>query len=193
MNLKVHNEIAGIIQVLCIKASMNRGGLSDLLRNNFPSVLPVPRLFIKFEGIKDPNWLAGFVDGEGFFYVGVSKSKNVISGFSVSVEFAVSQHIRDEVLLTKFIDYLLCGRISKANSRPDSLTFTVRKLSDIKDKIIPFFQKYPLQGEKSRDFLDFCKVVKIMEDKSHLTELGIKRIKSIKSGMNKGRISEDLS
>lgn len=188
LNLKVHNEIEGIHRVLSIKASMNRGGLSDLLKNNFPTVLPVLRPTVNFESILDPNWLTGFVDGEGLFYVGVSKSKNVISGYSISVEFAVSQHIRDELLLTKFIEYLECGRISKAATRPDSVTFTVRKFNDIKEKVISFFQKFPLQGEKHRDFLDFWKVVKLVEDKSHLTELGIKKIKSLKSGMNKGRI-----
>ena len=38
------------------------------------------------------------------------------------------------------------------------------------------------------DYQDFCKVAKIMEDKSHLTTEGLKKIKSIKSGMNKGRM-----
>jgi hypothetical protein len=34
----------------------------------------------------------------------------------------------------------------------------VRKTSDIFDKIIPFFNKYPLQGVKVDDYADFCKV-----------------------------------
>ena len=56
------------------------------------------------------------------------------------------------------------------------------------DNILPFFDRYPLHGIKSRDFQDFCKVAKIMEDKSHLTPEGINKIKSIKSGMNIGRM-----
>ena len=102
--------------------------------------------------------------------------------------FSISQHVRDEELLTKFIDYLGCGRISKASARPDSLTFIVSKFLDIKEKVIPFFQSYPLQGVKSMDFLDFCNIAKIIEDKSHLTPEGLKKIKSLKSGMNKSRI-----
>jgi hypothetical protein len=118
----------------------------------------------------------------------VLKSKTTKCGFSVSIEFSVSQHIRDELLLSKFIEYLSCGNISKKSTRPDSVIFMVRKFSDIKEKLIPFFQKFPLQGVKSMDFLDFCQVVKIIEDKSHLTFEGLKKIRSLKSGMNKGRI-----
>lgn len=102
--------------------------------------------------------------------------------------FSISQHIRDEELLTKFIDYLGCGRISKASARPDSLTFIVSKFFDIKEKVIPFFRSYPLQGVKSMDFIDFCNIANIIEDKSHLTPEGLKKIKSLKSGMNKSRV-----
>jgi hypothetical protein len=102
--------------------------------------------------------------------------------------FSISQHIRDEVLLTKFIDYLGCGNIEKVSTRPNGVTFVVYKFSNIIEKIIPFFQSYPLQGIKSQDYKDFCKIAKIMEDKSHLTLEGLKKIKSLKSGMNKGRI-----
>ena len=53
--------------------------------------------------------------------------------------------------------------------------------------IVPFFQSYPLHGIKSMDFQDFCEIAKIMEDGSHLTPEGVRKTKSIKSGMNVGR------
>lgn len=103
--------------------------------------------------------------------------------------FSISQHVRDEVLLTKFIDYLGCGSIEKVSTRPNEVTFVVYKFTLILGNIIPFFLSYPLQGIKSRDYQDFCKIAKIMEDKSHLTPEGLKKIKSLKSGMNTGRIN----
>ena len=63
----------------------------------------------------------------------------------------------------------------------------VYKFSDMKEKVIPFFHSYPLQGIKYMDFQDFVKVANIMEDKGHLTIEGIKKINSLKSGLNKGR------
>jgi len=56
--------------------------------------------------------------------------------------------VRDEGLLTKFIEYLGCGRIERASARPDGVNFAVSKFNDIKYKIMPFFLNHPLQGEK---------------------------------------------
>jgi hypothetical protein len=50
----------------------------------------------------------------------------------------------------------------------------VGKFSDIEEKIIPFFQKYLLQGTKRGDL---CKVVKLMKSQTHLTSEGLEQIK----------------
>lgn len=50
LNLKVHSKVEGIKEILSLKASMNKEGLSDMLRMNFPTVLPVPRPVVSFEG-----------------------------------------------------------------------------------------------------------------------------------------------
>jgi len=65
--------------------------------------------------------------------------------------------------------------------------FTVSKLADIQNIIIPFFLKYPILGIKSKDFADFCKVTELMKAKAHLTNEGLDQISEIKAGMNKGR------
>jgi hypothetical protein len=90
--------------------------------------------------------------------------------------------------LTKLIDYLGCGKIEKPSTRANEVRFVVNRFSNLTEKIIPFFHRYPLHGIKSMDFQDFYKVSKIMEDKSHLTPEGLKKIKSLKSGMNRGRL-----
>lgn len=186
LNKGVQSDIEGIHKILSFKSSMNKG-LSDELKLKFPTVIGVPRAKVNFKDRLNENWFTGFVDGEGCFYVKITKAKTV-TGHQISVSFSISQHIRDELLLTRFIDYLGCGKIEKISTRPNSITFVVYKFSDIKNKIIPFFKKYPLQGIKSMDYNDFCKISNIMEDKSQLTPEGLKRIKSLKSGLNKGRI-----
>jgi len=188
LNLKVHSEVEGIREILSLKGSMNKEELSDMLKINFPAILPVTRPVISFEGIPNPNWFAGFVDGEGSFSVDTTKAKTDGS-FYTQISFSVSQHVRDELLLTKFVDYLGCGRIVKASNRPDGVLFIVSKFTDIQKKVIPFFHSYPLLGVKSRDYRDFCLIAKIIEDKLHLTPEGFKKIKSLKSGMNSSRIS----
>lgn len=127
------------------------------------------------------------MDGEGCFFVNYRKSKSTTLGIQVITSLYIYQNVRDEVLLTKLIDYFQCGRIDRA-STTDVIRFTVSKFRDIIEKIVPFFQQYPLHGIKSKDFLDFCAIVKIMENKGHLTLEGLKKIRSLKSGMNNGRI-----
>ena len=62
-----------------------------------------------------------------------------------------------------------------------------KKFSYIIEKIIPFFNKYPILGVKYLDFLDFCKVAQIMKNKNHLTKDGLEKIKLIKTEMNRNR------
>jgi hypothetical protein len=65
--------------------------------------------------------------------------------------------------------------------------YRVSKFLDLTDKVIPFLNKYPILGVKSKDFYDFCNVVNIMKLKQHLTREGLEQIRIIKAGMNTGR------
>ena len=44
-------------------------GLPILLNTDFPDISPVIRLKVLDNNIKDPNWVAGFTNGEGCFFV----------------------------------------------------------------------------------------------------------------------------
>jgi hypothetical protein len=125
-------------------------------------------------------------EGEGCFYIRISKYNAYTTGSQVQLKFKLTQHTRDEKLLRSLVDYLDCGEyyISKGLDWGD---FFVARFSDMNEKIIPFFDKYPLVGCKRQDYLDFVKVAKLMNEKAHLTQEGLEQIRVIKSGMNKGR------
>jgi hypothetical protein len=57
-------------------------------------------------------WLAGFVSGEGCFFIKVSKSKTHKLGKSVTLNFLVNQDKRDAKLLESFIQVFGCGSYS---------------------------------------------------------------------------------
>lgn len=67
----------------------------------------------------------------------------------------------------------------------------VTVFSDTLNKIIPFFDRYPLLGVKRKNFDDFSKVVSLVKSKEHLTKCGLDKIKQIKIGMNKERKYDD--
>ena len=53
--------------------------------------------------------MAGFVTGEGCFFVKITKGRN-IAGVGVQILFQVSQHIRDTEVLKNFISFFNCGQ-----------------------------------------------------------------------------------
>jgi hypothetical protein len=68
-----------------------------------------------------------------------------------------------------------------------TIDFKITKFSDILSIVVPFFAKYPLQGNKSLDFQSFLEAVKLVQSKDHLTLEGLNKIRAIKTGMNKNR------
>jgi hypothetical protein len=53
--------------------------------------------------------------------------------------------------------------------------------------IIPFFDKYKIEGCKFKDFQDWCRAAELMKNKAHLTPSGLEEIRKLKYGMNGGR------
>jgi len=180
---KEHLTTSGIEKLVAIKTNLNLG-LSDELKLAFPKVLPIQRPLIENQLIKDPNWLAGFSSGEGCFNVRLKKLESSLLGLQTILTFKLSQHSRDKELMESIVDYLNCGNVYKDS---DSVQYVVTKFTDLTDKLIPFFDKYEIIGIKTQDYVDFKKVVKLMQDKDHLTESGLNKIIIIKDGMNKGR------
>ena len=188
MERKEHLNKDGLNKIVSIKASLNKG-LSDDLMTAFPVNSSAIRLQVMSPKIIDPNWVSGFVNGEGCFYLVTKKS---LKGGSVGFRLLVTQHIRDADLLKSLIDYLGCG---KYYTRPRTTMYgdyLVTSLDDFKNKIIPFFDKYPLQGLKSYDFNDLKKVFLLREDKNgKISSEILENIEQIKHGMNTGRVKEE--
>ena len=187
---KKHLTTEGLEKLVAIKASMNKGlSVRSELKAAFPKILPVPRPSIVNQQIKDPQWVAGFTSGEGCFYINIMNSASHSLGFQVQLIFKLTQHERDEELMRSLVDYLdCCGNVYIYKEAVD---YIVIKFTDLTEKILPFFEKYPLFGVKSKDFEDFKQVVKLMQNKAHLTEEGLNQIRQIKAGMNKGRPLSD--
>jgi hypothetical protein len=127
------------------------------------------------------------VVGKGCFIINIQNSSSNKLGYSVNLRFQVAQHFRDAQLLRSFEKYLGCGSVYKQSEY--AVVFNVTKFSNISEKIIPFFDKFPLKGVKALDFVDFCKVAELMKTKAHLTAEGLEEIRQIKAGMNRGRTS----
>jgi len=186
MDRKEHLTNEGLHKIVAIRASMNNG-LSDELKAAFASIIPVTRPLVHNQEIPDPNWLVGFVAAEGCFFVKTSKSKTHKLGESVQLIFQLAQHTRDSQLINSLVNYFSCGLYKTSFTQGSMSIYTVTKFTDLTLKIIPFFDRYPLPGNKALEFADFKGVVELMKNKGHLSVEGLAQISKIKTGMNRGR------
>jgi hypothetical protein len=98
MERKEHLTKQGLYKLVTIKASIN-WGLSEKL----PFFTPVVRPLVQNLSIPNPNWLAGFTNGEGCFLINIYKSKTKL-GEAVKLCFNLTQCSRDEQLMKSFIE-----------------------------------------------------------------------------------------
>ena len=132
-----------------------------------------------------PEWFTGFTDAEGCFFINI-RLNVAREKYIVGVVFGLVQHSRDTLLFQTLKEYFGYGRFVKENNN-DVVILRVERFSDIYDKLIPFFTKYPLESSKRLDYLDFNKGCDIINRKGHLTEEGLQTLKAIKSRMNTKR------
>ena len=133
----------------------------------------------------EAQWVVGFVDGEGCFYVGIHPHPEMSAGFQVLPEFAVVQHERDVQLLYALKQFFGCGVVRRNHG--DRMAFRVRNIQHLRERIIPFFEKHPLKSKKQVDFMKFRKILMLMERGEHLKPEGIQQIREIASKMNTQR------
>jgi hypothetical protein len=120
----------------------------------------------------------GFVDGEGCFYLKITKKKQV------SLSFSITQHYRDKDLFNIIKNYLSCGVMEEVSTRPNTINLVVSRVEDNLNKIIPIFKENSLITKKYLDFHYFSKVCYLMNNKEHLTEKGFNEILLIKELKN---------
>lgn len=185
MNSKKHLNLEGLMEVLSLKAGMNLG-LSKSLVESFPDISQKARPWIINKDIPNPYWMSGFVAGEGNFSLVIRANSEHKAGYRTDIVFEVTQHLRDKLLLQKFISFFNCGLLKK-DSRYSTYSFKVSNHADIIGKIVPFFQTYPVLGVKALDFIDWNKAVDIVKSKDHLTVAGLDKLQTIKGNMNTKR------
>lgn len=131
------------------------------------------------------QWLAGFIDGEGCFYIDTSVNRTTALGRQVQLQFSITQHSRDHALLVQVQKFLGVGYI--APDGPSKYQYRIRDLSHIDRILIPFLVSNPLLTLKRLDLSDFITVKEMMLRKEHLTQTGLDQIRLIKAGMNRAR------
>ena len=134
----------------------------------------------------DGNWISGFRDGEGCFHVSINRISEMSLGWQVLPEFRIVQHEKDESVLYKIKDYFGFGdvKINRTDNHGTRKGFRVRGMNNL-NRLIEFFNKYPLNTSKANDFKIFSQIINLMNNKEHLTKQGLDKIAKLISEMNR--------
>jgi hypothetical protein len=137
------------------------------------------------------EYVAGFVDGEGSFVIGISRHKTKKLGVDARIHFEMELRDDDEDILRSIQETLDCGRIYRLNYERygwhPHVELKVSSIKEIQTKLIPFFQKTPLLGKKRHSFALFVKAAELFYHKEHLTKEGIEKLRQIQKKMNRYR------
>jgi hypothetical protein len=152
---------------------------------------------IEFRG-----WVIGFVDGEGCFSVGFVRQaggenrRGYRTGWQVAHEFAVAQGASSIGCLHELREFFGVGAVI-ANRRYDNhrehlYRYVVRRRVDLVERIIPFFERYPLKTSKRENFEKFAQIVWMIDNGCHLTRDGLVEIAQIAQTMNRQKPRHEL-
>lgn len=130
-------------------------------------------------------FLAGFVEGEGSFNVSLRRKADYKVSWQVVMSFNVSQ--KDPTLLYSLQQELGCG-IIKVRKIDNVYSLDITKPQDIIYKVIPYFQKYPMQSsQKTKNFSVFCAIAQLMDRGEHRNMTGLKKILELRETINEGK------
>ena len=155
---------------------------------NYSTVATTPRLGSVENLNLNPNWVTGFVDGEGCFHISILERKKRKFGWQVSLHFQIGLHVKDRAILDAIKELLDVGEISKQGSF--SIQLQVQSIKEFQ-VLLDHFDKYPLITTKKADYKALKLAYFIIKNKEHLTKEGLRKIIAIRSSMNRG-LSEKL-
>ena len=150
--------------------------------------------------ILKPEWIQGFVDGEGSFQCEIYKNnkkkiKSDLLNSPVNVNFSlqIQQSNHDVAILNAIKDYFSSGYLKpKYNIKNlESVLHSPRNITALWirdfDLISKFFDKYPLHTMKKLDYSDWKRLIDIKIKNKHINKEELELMLSIKNSMNSNR------
>lgn len=137
-----------------------------------------------------PEYVVGFVDGEGCFSVTVHPRSDCKQKCEIRPAFEMEVSIDDKEIMERIYEALgKPGQLYVLDYKRYSkwkphIKIKVSNLKDLVEKIIPFFKKHPPQSKKRNSFEIFCKIVSMIQRKEHLTKEGVEKIVRLREAMN---------
>jgi hypothetical protein len=127
------------------------------------------------------SFLSGFALGEGSFMIVCRKRGDYRRSFKLSAAFNVSQH--DRIPLNLFHRTLGCGSLRKAGN--DGWYWEVNRLLDLAGRVVPFFDRFPIVGQKAEDYRLWRSAVTLLST-DKLSDQDYHQVLALRERMNRG-------
>ena len=130
-----------------------------------------------------PSYISGYVDGEGCFCVSLRPQPRIKVKWEVRPSFSVSQN-SERAELIQLLPHVFGGGSIRPDRSDKTLKFEIRSLDLLVERVVPFFEAFPLMSSKRNDFQHFKSVCCLMTQRAHLTPQGIIAITELVERMN---------
>lgn len=121
-------------------------------------------------------FLAALIEGEGSFTVSIKEHPTAKYGFYVDPEFFIYQHKSGRRLLELAKEVFGTGRIYPKPGNPDVLVFAITCRRSLREKVLPFIERYMRFSAKQEGLRLFKEIVLALERKEHHSPVGLARI-----------------
>jgi len=113
----------------------------------------------------DPKWVTGFTDGEGCFAIIIYSRKDKKTP-AVQFSFSIGLAERDIAIIKQIKEFFGGGFYSvRKNKGNRDAYYACNGANIIKKRIIPHFDKYPLQTEKRKSYELWKEGIRIWQSK----------------------------
>jgi hypothetical protein len=139
------------------------------------------RPFIEAIPVSLGSFLSGFALGEGSFMLVCRRRGDYARSFKISAAFNVSQHDREPLDL--FRETLACGSMRRAGN--GGWYWEVNRLPDLSSRIVPFFDRFPIVGQKAQDYRLWREATLLLAA-GPLSDQGYHTVLALRERMNRG-------
>lgn len=133
----------------------------------------------------NPAFISGFTQGDGVFLVSISRSKDYKLGVRVTPLLNLSQHTDSINLFHEIKEYFNVGHITTNKNRNEA-NYTVNSFPQLKEVILPHFDKYTLKSGKFESYVKFKEIINLIDNKAHLNADGLIKIIELSYNLNFG-------
>lgn len=133
--------------------------------------------------ILSAGYISGLTQTDGSFFCSIVLSSKHRFGFQIRPKFSITADLDSKYVLDNIQMYFKCGKVN-TNLKNHTAEFLVERLEDLKTKIIPHFQSFPVFCAKLHAFNLFKEIVTALSNKDKRTIEGRRELLRMALSMN---------